>query len=85
MAEIQDAKVRERPSATPFNEYYRHTLTKREHGQWHHANPDMVRWRQRQLVERIGDEALAAGYDSWLVFDVDEGLLAQGCNAKEAE
>ena len=57
----------------------RHTA-KREHGQWHHVNPDMQRWRQRQgqIVERAGDEALAAGYDSWLVFDVDEQMLAQG-------
>jgi len=29
-------------------------------------------------VERVGDEALAAGYDSWLVFDTDEKMLAQG-------
>ena len=78
VAEIEDAKVEQRPSSTNFREYFRYTLTKREHGQWHHCNPDMERWRQRQLVERVGDEALAAGYDSWLVFDVNEGLLAQG-------
>ena len=78
VAEIEDAKAEQRPSATPFNEYYRYTLTNREHGQWHHCNPDMERWRQRQIVERVGDEALAAGFDSWLVFDTDEGLLAQG-------
>ena len=78
VAVIEDAKTQERPSATPFSEYYRYTLTKREHGQWHHVNADMERWRQRQIVDRVGDEALAAGYDCWLVFDVDEGLLAQG-------
>ena len=78
VAEIEDAMAEQRPSTTPFNEYYRYTLTKREHGQWHHRNPDMERWRQRQIVERVGDEALAAGYDSWLVFDADETLLAQG-------
>ncbi len=78
VAEIEDAKAQQRPSATPFNEYYRHTLTKREHGQWHHCNPDMQRWRQTQLVERVGDEAHAVGYDSWLVFDTNEKLLAQG-------
>ena len=27
VAEIEDAKAQERPSATPFNEYYRYTLT----------------------------------------------------------
>ena len=53
-------------------------LTKREQGQWHHCNPDMQRWRQAQLVERVGDDALAAGYDAWLVFDTDEKLLGQG-------
>ena len=78
VAEIEDARAEQRPSQTSFNEYYRYTLTKREHGQWCHCNPDMERWRQRQIVERVGDEALAAGYDSWLVFDVEEGLLAQG-------
>ena len=78
VAEIEDAKTQERPSTTPFNEYYRYTLTKLEHGQWHHCNPDMQRWRQTQLVERVGDEALVAGYDSWLVFGTDEKMLAQG-------
>ena len=78
VAEIEDAKAEQRPSATPCNEYYRYTLTKREHGQWHHCSPDMQRWRQIQIVERIGDEAFTAGYDSWLVFDTDENLLAQG-------
>jgi len=77
VAEIEDAKAEQRPSTTPFNAYYRYTLTQREHGQWHHRNPDMERWRQREIVERVGDEALAAGYDSWLVFDVDEKMLAQ--------
>ena len=78
VAEIEDMKAEQRPSLAGFNEYYRYTLTNREHGQWHHVNPNMQRWRQGQIVERVGDEALAAGYDSWLVFDVDEGLLAQG-------
>ena len=78
VAEIEDAKAEQRPSKVGFNQYYRYTLTKREHGQWHHCNPDMERWRQRQIVERVGDEALAAGYDSWLVFDTDEKMLAQG-------
>ena len=78
VAEIEDAKAERRPSTTPFNEYYRYTLTKREHGQWNHCNPDMQKWRQTQIVERRGNEAVAAGFDSWLVFDTDEGLLAQG-------
>lgn len=78
VAEIEEAKAEQRPSSTNFSEYYRYSLTKREHGQWHHCNPDMVRWRQRQIVERIGDEAISAGYDSWLVFDPDEKMLAQG-------
>ena len=78
MAEIEDVKAEQRPSSVAFNQYYRYTLTKREHGQWHHCNPNMERWRQCQIVERVGDEAHAAGYDSWLVFDTDEGLLAQG-------
>ena len=60
VAEIEDAKAQQRPSTTPFNEYYRYTLTNREHGQWHHCNPDMERWRQRQIVERVGDEGLLA-------------------------
>jgi len=78
VAEIEDARAQQRPSATPFNEYYRYTLAKREHGQWHHCNPDIQRWRQTQLVERIGDEAREQGRDCWLVFDTDEKLLAQG-------
>ena len=39
VAEIEDAKTQQRPSATPFSEYYRYTLTKREHGQWHQRKP----------------------------------------------
>ena len=78
VAEIEDAKTQERPSATLFSEYYRYTLTKREQGQWHHCNPDMETWRQRQIVERVGDEAHKQVYDCWLAFDTDEGLLAQG-------
>ncbi len=34
VAEIEDMKAEQRPSQTSFNEYYRYTLTKREHGQW---------------------------------------------------
>ncbi|MDK1021713.1 MAG: hypothetical protein QGD90_08780 [Candidatus Hydrogenedentes bacterium] len=76
-AELEDLKAEQRPSSVDFNEYYRYPLSKREHGQWHHCNPEMQRWRQGQIIERVGDEALAAGYDSWLVFDLDEGLLAR--------
>ena len=50
----------------------------REDSQWHHVNPDMQRWRQNQIVERVGDEALAAGYDCWVLFDADEVMVAQG-------
>lgn len=78
VAEIEDAMAEQRPSTTPFNEYYRYTLSKREHGQWRHCNPNMERWRQSQIVERVGDDVLTAGYDCWLVFDVEEKLLAQG-------
>ncbi len=78
VAEIEDAKAEQRPSSTNFNAYFRYTLSKREHGQWHHCNCDIQRWRQTQLVERVGDEAMGAGFDCWLVFDVDEKMLAQG-------
>lgn len=38
---------------------------------------DVARWRQGQIVERASDEAIAAGYDEWRIFDVDERELAQ--------
>ena len=38
----------------------------------------MERWRQTQIVGRVGDDALAAGYDCGRVVDVAEGVPAQG-------
>lgn len=77
-SELEDARAEQRPSTTGFRQYYRHVLSTRESGQWHHKNSDMQRWRQAQIVERIGDEAHEHGFDCWLVLDVDEALLAQG-------
>ena len=58
---------------------YRHTLTRRESSQLNHVNPDMARWRQGQILERISDEAIAGGYEEWRIFDRDERELAWGC------
>lgn len=80
-AELEDLRTQERPSAIGFREHFRYTLTKREHGQWHHVNPDMARWRQGQIVERVADAAHGAGRDRWLIFDCDEVMLAQGISA----
>ena len=62
-SELEDYATQERPSAIGFNSHYRYTLTKREHGQWHHISPDMQRWRQREIVDKVSDEAMAAGFD----------------------
>ena len=34
---------------------------------------------------RVALEAKAAGYDAWLVFDVDETLLSKGCFTEAQE
>lgn len=58
---------------------YRHTLTRRESGQWNHINPNMARWRQGQIVERISDAAIEAGFEEWELWTADERRLAWGC------
>ena len=78
IAEVEDMKCEQRPSAIGFRNHYRYTLRKREHGQWHHVNADMQRWRPNQIVDRVGDEAIRQGYDCWLIFDADEVMVAQG-------
>ena len=65
------------PSAN-FNEYHRYTLTKHEHGLWHHVNTNMQPQRRKQIVERINDEAYRAGYALWVLFDTNETMIAQG-------
>lgn len=45
---------------------------------WHHLNPDMATWRRKVIIEATGAAADAAGYDAFLIYDVDELLLAQG-------
>ncbi len=57
---------------------YRHILTARESGQWHHCNPDMAKWRRNQIIERVSDDAIAMGYHEWRIYDNDERELAQG-------
>jgi hypothetical protein len=62
---------------------YRYILSDRQTGNWNHQNPDLQRWWQNIIVNAIGDEAVAAGYDEWFVFDVNEQLLAQGMMEEE--
>lgn len=65
-------------SAIEFRKHYRRTLTNWEHGQWHHCDPDSQKRRQGQIVNRVGNEAMAKGFASWVMLDVDETMLAQG-------
>ena len=58
--------------------FYRYHLNRRERGQWHHCNPDMQKWRQGQIQERVSEEAIAQGYVGWLIFDGDEVMIGQG-------
>ena len=58
--------------------FYRHHLNRRERGQWHHINPDMKRWRQGQILERVSEQAIAQGCEGWIVFDQNEVVAAQG-------
>ncbi len=78
VAELEDAKAEQRPSANGFRNHYRYTLSRREHGQWHHQNADMQRWRQQQIVDKVADRAYGEGYDCWVVFDAEEAMVAQG-------
>jgi len=62
-----------------FMQHYRHHLTRRESSQWHHRNAELRKGHRANIGERVALEARAAGYDSWLIFGLDEELLAQGC------
>ncbi len=79
--ELEDMQIEQ--GAPGFSQYHRHHLTRRESSQWHHSNLDLAKWHRGQIDERVALEAKARGYDAWLVFDVDESLLAQGCFSEE--
>ena len=64
-----------------FLQYFRYHLSSRESGQWNHSNPDLAKWHRENIDERVALEAKARGYGSWLVFGLDEELVAQGCFA----
>ena len=57
---------------------YRHVLTKRQSGNWHHINPDLQRWWQKKIVNEISQQAREVGFDEWFIFDATEAVLAQG-------
>lgn len=61
---------------------YHHTPTRRESSKRNHVNPDMARWRQYQILEVVSDAAIAAGFDEWRIFDVDERELAWGMDTE---
>jgi hypothetical protein len=63
---------------TGIRGYYRRVLTDRESRLWHHQNPDMATWRRKCIIEDTARAAEKDGFDAFLIFDVDEGLLAQG-------
>ena len=63
---------------TGFRAYYRRVLTSHESRMWHHVNPDMARWRRKVILEETGVAADKVGFDAFVIFDVDEGLLTQG-------
>lgn len=65
-------------SQTGFRSYYRYVLSKRESVFWHHANPELRKWRRRVIIEDACAAADSAGFGVFAVFDIDEGLLAQG-------
>ena len=57
---------------------FRYVLTERETKYWNHVNPDLQRWWQQNIVDKVSDAAIGAGYDEWFVFDSAETVLAQG-------
>ena len=61
---------------------YRHILTRRESSQRNHVNPDMARWHQDQIMDRVSDEAIATGFEEWRIFDADECELAWGMDTE---
>jgi len=61
---------------------YRHTLSLRQSGQWQHQNPDLARFWQYQIMDRVSDAAIEHGYDQWRIFDVDAGELAWGMDTE---
>ena len=63
---------------TGFRSYYRYVLTKRESVFWHHVNPELRKWKRTVIIEEAGAAADSAGFGAFVIFDVDETLLAQG-------
>ena len=59
-------------------EGFRYVLTKRETKYWNHINPHLQRWWQMNIVEKVAETAVGAGYDEWFLFDSGEKVLAQG-------
>jgi len=68
-----------------FTQYYRYHLTRRESSQWHHVNEDLAKWHRENIDDKVALEAKVSGYDAWLIFDVDETLLSQGCFTEAQE
>jgi hypothetical protein len=67
---------------TGINGYYRRVLTGRESRMWWHCNLDMATWRRKVITEDMATAAAKDGFDAFAVFNVDEGLLAQGAGGK---
>ena len=51
---------------------------------WWHCNPDMAVWRRKVIIEETVTAADADGFEAFAVFDVDEGLLAQGAGSAKS-
>jgi hypothetical protein len=77
----KSAEESERPMGKATGSYegfYRYHLPRRENALWNHVNPDMQTRRQKEIIDRVSEEAVVKGFAGWLIFDVDEGLIGQG-------
>ena len=63
---------------TGFRDYFRYYLSKRQSVFWHHVNPELRKWKRTVIIEEAGAAADSAGFGAFVIFDVDETLLAQG-------
>lgn len=70
------------PRADGFREYARYHLSRRDSGQWHHVNAEIAKWRQRQIVDRVSEDAVRDGCECWVLYDCDERMIAQGLNTR---
>jgi hypothetical protein len=53
-------------------------LSTQQTSKWNHQNRDLQRWHQNRIAKDAANQAKAAGFEEWFIFDSTETVLAQG-------